>query len=150
MRVHRGYATQAAKSISPAVPHHLFDILDPTEIFTAGDYARRATAALSEIAARGKTPVLAGGTGLYLRALIDGLAPAPQRNSDLRARLVKCDAGYLHRLLMRLDGVTASKIHPNDKPKTVRAIEVCLEARRPMSHVWADGRQGLEGFDVTK
>jgi len=150
LQVYRGFNIGTAKDIPKSVPHHLFDILDPTEVFTAGDYARRATLVLAEIAARGKTPVLVGGTGLYLRALIDGLSPAPLRNVELRARLDQRDATRLHRLLRRLDAVTAGRIHPNDKPKTIRAIEVCLESRQPMSRVIAEERQRLEGFDVVK
>jgi len=150
LQVYRGFDIGTAKEIPRGVPHHLFDILDPTEVFTAGDYARRATLVLEDIAARGKTPVLAGGTGLYLRALIDGLSPAPLRNKELRSRLELRDATRLHRLLRRLDAVTAERIHPNDKPKTIRAIEVCLEARQPMSRVIAEKRQRLTGFDVVK
>lgn len=150
LQVYRGFDIGTAKEIPRGVPHHLFDILDPTEVFTAGDYARRAAPVLEEIAARGKTPILTGGTGLYLRALIDGLSPAPLRNEALRARLEKRSATHLHRLLTRLDRATALRIHPNDKPKTIRAVEVCVEARQPMSRVIAEDRQRLTGFDVVK
>ncbi len=154
MQVYRGFNIGTAKDMRPGVAHHLFDILDPMldpiAVCTAGDYARRATRVLHDIASRGNTPVVVGGTGLYLRALIDGLAPAPLRNQALRAKLDMRDAARLHRVLTRLDRATAERIHPNDKSKTIRAIEVCLEARRPMSHVLADGRRPLEGFDVLK
>src|SRR5205823_2356941 len=88
------------------VPHHLIDIVDPDEIFTAGDFARRATSALREISARNHLPVVAGGTGFYLRALLDGLFTGPTRDDDLRARLTLRQArrsGSLHRLLCRFD-----------------------------------------------
>jgi len=150
LQIYRGFDIGTAKTIAPGVAHHLFDILDPTEDFTAGEYARRATAVVTEIAARRKTPVLVGGTGFYLRALLEGLAPAPERNQELRERLDRRDGARLHRLLSRLDPAVAGRIHPNDKPKIIRALEVCLEARRPMSQVWAEGRRGLAGFSVVK
>jgi len=132
------------------VAHHLFDILEPTEVFTAGDYARRATEVVTEIAARRRTPVLVGGTGFYLRALLQGLSLAPERNEPLRARLDQRTPDRLHGLLRRLDPAAAGRIHPNDKPKIIRALEVCVEARRPMSRVWSEGRHGLAGFSVVK
>jgi tRNA dimethylallyltransferase len=150
LQIYRGFDIGTAKTIAPGVAHHLFDILEPTELFTAGEYARRATAVVTEIAARGRTPVLVGGTGFYLRALLDGLAPAPERNDPLRERLGRRTGPRLHRLLQRFDPAVAERIHPNDKPKLIRALEVCVEARRPMSDVWAEGRQGLAGFSVVK
>jgi tRNA dimethylallyltransferase len=150
LQIYRGFDIGTAKTIAPGVAHHLFDILDPTEDFTAGEYARRATAVVTEIAARGKTPLLVGGTGFYLRALLEGLAPAPERNQKLRERLDRRDGARLHRLLSRLDPAVAGRIHPNDKPKVIRALEVCVETRRPMSQVWAEGRRGLAGFSVVK
>jgi tRNA dimethylallyltransferase len=150
LQVYRGFDIGTAKTIAPGMAHHLFDILDPTEDFTAGEYARRAAAVVTAIAARGKTPVLVGGTGFYLRALLEGLAAAPERNQELRERLDRRDGAHLHRLLSRLDPAVAGRIHPNDKPKMIRALEVCLETRRPISQVWAEGRQGLAGFSVVK
>ena len=114
------------------VPHHLIDVADPSEAFTAGDYSRLARAALADITARKKLPIVTGGTGLYLRALIDGLFPAPQRSEEIRTRLRTAEAAkganWLHRILTRLDPAAAQQIHPNDLPKLVRAIEVCLTA----------------------
>ena len=135
------------------VPHHLMDILDPDEIFTAGEYARRARAALAEISARGKLPVVAGGTGFYLRALFEGLFRGPARDAALRERLAARERrkpGSLHRLLRRSDAASAERIHPHDLPKTMRALEVCLLARRPVSEMFREGRDHLVGFRTLK
>jgi tRNA dimethylallyltransferase len=121
------------------LPHHLIDVVDPDQAFTAGDYSRRARAALREIVARGRVPIVTGGTGLYLRALTDGLFAGPTRHEDLRKRLRRSaerhGSAWLHRLLTRLDANSASRIHANDAPKLIRALEVCLAARQPMSQV---------------
>ena len=134
------------------VPHHAIDILDPDEPSTAGDYARAARVALGEIKARGRLPIVTGGTGLYLRALLEGLAPAPPRDEDLRERLreraERRGTEYLHRLLKRLDPVAAAAIHPNDVPKMIRSVEVTLAGRRPQSEQWQAGRHRLQGFRV--
>ena len=108
------------------VPHHLFDIADLTEAVTAGDYARRARAVLAEIAGRGRLAIVVGGTGLYLRALLEGLFPGPPRSEELRRRLrelaAEKGAGRLHGLLRRMDPAAAAKIHANDLPKLIRAL----------------------------
>lgn len=139
------------------VPHHLFDIAALDETVTAGDYARRARAVLAEIAARGKLPIVVGGTGLYLRALLEGLFPGPPRSEDLRQRLRaraaksgKSGSKYLHRLLKRLDPAAAAKIHAHDAPKLIRAIEVCLESRQKMTELWQRGREPLTGFRILR
>ena len=137
------------------VPHHLLDVAEPNEPFTAGDYARQARAVICEIASRGRLPIVVGGTGLYLRALLEGLFPGPQRCEDLRERLRSRAAGrgspYLHRMLARLDPQAAAKIHANDLPKIVRAIEVCLASHAPMSELWKErGRDPLKGFHVLR
>jgi len=150
LQVYRGFDIGTAKVIDEKVPHHLFDILSPSDLFTAGEYARRAAAVIAEIASRGKTPVLAGGTGFYLRALLEGLAPAPERNERLREKLEARYPRRLHRLLKRLDPAAAARIHPHDKPKLIRAIEVCVATRRRVTDVLAEGRRGLTGFTVTK
>jgi len=132
--------------------HHLIDIADPDEPFTAGKYSRRARAALGEITARGNLPIVTGGTGLYLRALIDGIFAGPGRQEDLRARLQKGHArhgaGWLHRMLGRLDPVSAERIHANDTAKLIRAIEVCVAAGKPMSDVQT--RDPLQGFRILR
>ena len=137
-----------------AVPHHLIDVADPDKEFTAGEYARVARAALREITSRGKLPIVVGGTGLYLRALLEGLFAGPQRAEELRERLrtraEKRGAEYLHRILARLDANAAKLIHPNDSPKVIRAVEVCLGARQPMTEAWKQGRNPLEGYRVLR
>jgi tRNA dimethylallyltransferase len=135
------------------VPHHLIDILDPDEIFTAGEYARLGRAVLSEISSRDRLPVVAGGTGFYLRALLEGLFRGPARDTILRERLgarERKKPGSLHRLLRRFDAVAAARIHPNDVPKVMRALEVYLLARRPVTEMFSEGRDGLVGFRTLK
>jgi tRNA dimethylallyltransferase len=121
------------------IPHHLIDIVNPDQPFTAGEYSRRARAALHDIASRGKLPIVTGGTGLYLRALTEGLFAGPARHEDLRVRLRRSadrhKATWLHKLLTRLDPASAARIHANDTPKLIRAIEVCLASRQPMSQI---------------
>ena len=136
------------------LPHHMIDVVDPTEAFTAGDYSRQARAILDEIAARGRVPIVSGGTGLYLRALIDGLFAGPQRSESLRERLKLSDKkhgpGWLFNLLLRLDAKSAERIHANDKPKLIRALEICISARQPMSQAWEQGREALKGFRILR
>lgn len=143
--------TQAERA---AVPHHMIDVASPTESFTAGAYARQARAAVRDIAAEGKLPIVVGGTGLYLRALLDGLFPGPERSEDIRARLLAKESsrgkGYLHRLLRRMDAAAAANIHANDTPKIVRAVEVCLAGREKMSELWKQGRDPLSGFRIIR
>ncbi len=135
-------------------PHHLLDVFSPTDAVTAGDYARRARAVISDIAQRGKLPIVAGGTGLYLRALLEGLFAGPPRSEELRARLrtdaEEKGAEHLHEMLLRLDPAAAAKIHVNDVPKPIRAIEVAMTARRPMTEMWQEGRDALTGFRVLR
>jgi tRNA dimethylallyltransferase len=136
------------------VPHHLLDLYDPTEACTAGDYARHARAVLASLAERNTLPILAGGTGLYARALLDGLFPAPQRDPVLRdllrTRAEKRGPAHLHRTLERLDAKAAALIHANDIPKVIRAIEVSLAARRPITEQWQGGRDALTGYRVLR
>jgi tRNA dimethylallyltransferase len=153
--VYRGMDLGSAKP-TPAErardPHHLIDVSNPDEPYTAGTYSRKARAALREIAARGHLPIVTGGTGLYLRALTEGLFAGPARHEDLRDRLrhsaQKHDPAWLHRILARLDAPTAMRIHANDTPKLIRAIEVSLAGRKPMSEQLA--RDPLTGFRLLR
>lgn len=134
------------------IPHHLLDIALPNQVFTAGDYARCARDAVREIAGRGRLPIVAGGAGFYLRALIDGLPLAPSRDECLRRNLQEREdrrPASLYRLLRRFDPVAARRIHPNDVQKLIRAVEVCLLARRPLSSLAAE-RSPLTGFSILK
>ncbi len=153
--VYRGMnlgTAKPAKEERARLPHHLIDIAGPDQPFTAGEYSRRARAALREIAARGRLPIVTGGTGLYLRALTEGLFAGPERHEELRQRLQrsrqKRGSAWLHRLLTRLDPASAERIHLNDTPKLIRAIEVCLAAHRPMSEVLT--RDPLTGFRLLR
>jgi tRNA dimethylallyltransferase len=134
------------------LPHHLIDVADPDKPFTAGDYSRQARAALREIAVRGRLPIVTGGTGLYLRALTNGLFAGPARQDNLRERMKRSHQrhgdAWLHRLLNRLDPVSAARIHAHDAPKLIRAIEVCLATRKPMSQILA--RDPLTGFRLLR
>jgi tRNA dimethylallyltransferase len=158
--VYRGMDLGSAKPTGEErarLPHHLVDVADPDQPFTAGEYSRRARAALRQIAGRNRLPIVTGGTGLYLRALTDGLFAGPQRQQKLRARLecsrAKHKEDWLHRLLGRLDPASARRIHANDTPKLIRAIEVCLAARKPLSEVLGDkvlARDPLTGFRLLR
>ncbi len=136
------------------VPHHLVDVVSPAQQFTAGDYSRLARRALQEITSRNRLPIVVGGTGLYLRALLEGLFSGPPRSDELRQRLRERAAdrgpGYLHRLLARLDPVAARTIHANDVAKMVRALEVSITARQPMTEMWRQGRDPLTGFRILR
>lgn len=135
-------------------PHHLFDVIDPAQYITAGEYARQARQVLAEINLRHRLPIVVGGTGLYLRALLEGLFPGPQRWEELRERLRESAAtrgsDHLHRILWRLDRDAAEKVHANDIPKLIRAIEVCVASRRKMSELWRQGRDPLCGFRILR
>jgi tRNA dimethylallyltransferase len=142
------------------VPHHLFDVVEATGYITAGEYARQARQVVRKISARKRLPIVVGGTGLYLRAFLDGLFPGPGRSEDLRDRLRERATSrgpeYLHKILLRLDRGAAEKIHANDTPKVIRAIEVCLTSRekgsrQKMSELWRQqGRDPLRGFRILR
>ncbi|HEV2280034.1 MAG TPA: tRNA (adenosine(37)-N6)-dimethylallyltransferase MiaA, partial [Acidobacteriaceae bacterium] len=136
------------------VPHHLIDVLPPSEFCTAGDYSRLARQTIAEITARHCMPIVTGGTGLYLRALLDGLFAGPQRSEDIRNRLrdsaERRGPAWLHRILKRLDPAAAQRIHINDHPKLIRAIEVCLAVGKPLTSVWQSGRDPLTGYRILR
>jgi tRNA dimethylallyltransferase len=136
------------------IRHHMIDIVSPDETCTAGDYSRQAREALTGITERGHMPIVAGGTGLYLRALIDGLFPAPPQKPGQRERLRKLAStrgtAYLHRILTRLDATAAAAIHVNDVPKIIRAIEVSLAPEGPLTQQWQKGRDALTGYRILR
>jgi tRNA dimethylallyltransferase len=153
--VYRGMELGTAKPTPEErarVPHHLIDVANPDEPFTAGAYMKAGRAALGEISARKRLPIVTGGTGLYLRALTEGLFAGPAQQQELRSRLRRSadrrGSAWLHRILARLDPVSAARIHANDTPKLIRAIEVCLAGRKPMSEVM--GRDPLTGFRLLR
>lgn len=135
------------------IPHHMIDIANPDAVFTAGDFASAGRVVLHDVAGRERLPVVTGGTGFYLRALLEGLAPGPPRDETLRSRLQAREAGrpgLVHRLLRRIDPPTAARIHPNDTPKVIRALEICISARKTATEVFAAGRDSLDGFRALK
>jgi tRNA dimethylallyltransferase len=141
------------------IPHHLLDCVDPLADVSAGEYARQARRILREIVLRERhLPIVSGGTGLYLRALLEGLFPGPQRSEELRIKLrnrvQKNGTEHLHRILRRLDSSAANRIHANDVPKVIRAIEVCLASRQSsrqnMTELWQQGREPLHGFRILR
>ena len=156
-QVYRHFDIGTAK-VPPAqqqgIPHHLVDLIEPQEVFTAGEYRRRALDALANVRQRGKLPILTAGTGLYLRALLEGLADAPTRSEELRDRLrAKVQtrgSGHLHRLLNRLDREAAVRIAPRDTQKIIRAIEMRILAGKAVGEIHRSGRSALQGYAVTK
>jgi tRNA dimethylallyltransferase len=134
LQLYRGFDVATAK-LPPAqrrgVPHHLIDVLDPGDVYSAGDYARDARRVIGEISARGNLPIVAGGTGFYLRALLDGLPALPPRDPRIRERLASSETPRLHRILERLDPRAAQRIHPRDRQKLIRAVEIRILTRHP-------------------
>jgi tRNA dimethylallyltransferase len=136
------------------IAHHLVDLVEPEELFTAGEYRRQALLVLAEVSERGKLPILTAGSGLYLRALLEGLADAPERSEELRGRLRRKaqlrGPEHLHRVLRRLDPAIAARIAPRDTQKVIRAIEMRILAGKPVGEIHRAGRGGLQGYDVQK
>jgi len=157
VQLYRGFDVGSGKlplAERRGVAHHLLDCLEPADVFTAGDYRREALKVLADLRGRAKLPIFVGGTGLYLRALLEGLFEGPVRSEALRERLralvERRGREFLHRLLARLDRSAAARIQPRDTQKLIRAVEVCILARQPLSALQARGRAGLEGYRVTK
>ena len=134
------------------IPHHLIDIAEPTEVYTAAQFARDAERTIRDVHARGRVPMLVGGTGLYYRALTRGLFPGPGADDDLRARLDRIadrrGAERLHRLLQRVDAASAARIMPRDRQRLVRALEVYLKTGRPLTAHFAETRSPIADCDV--
>ena len=143
--VFRGFdigTDKVAEDDRRGIPHHLIDIADPTEEYTAAHYARDASAVIRDIHARQRLPVLVGGTGFYYRALTRGLFPGPGRDADLRGRLERVAARRgpeaLHRMLQRVDAESALRIQPRDVKRMVRALEVYFLTGRPLTDHFAE------------
>lgn len=140
-QVYRGMDIGTAKPTAAereGVPHHLFDIRDPDQQLSAAEWTRLADAAIAEISARGKVPLLTGGSGFYLRALLYGLFEAPEVDPDVKARLdaaARTDEGFaaLRRRLEEVDPAAAAKIHANDRFRTLRALEIFESSGERMS-----------------
>ncbi len=152
--VYRGFDIGTDKVPEPerrGIPHHLVDVAEPTEVYTAARYARDAASAVREIHARGRLPVLAGGTGFYYRALTRGLFPGPGRDPRLRARLQLVErrrgAGFLHRMVARVDPGSAARIQPRDIVRLVRALEVYFLTGRPLTAHFAETVSPLPGCE---
>lgn len=136
------------------IAHHLTDLVEPDQVFTAGEYRRQALKALEELRQRGKVPVITAGTGLYLRALLEGLAEAPARSEELRERLRRRarerGGEHLHRILRRLDAEASARIAPRDTQKVIRAIEMRILTGEPVGEIHRAGREPLRGYRVIK
>jgi tRNA dimethylallyltransferase len=156
-QVYRGFDIGTAKPTREerrGVAHHLVDLVDATELFTAAEYRRRALEILADLHHRGRLPIFTAGTGLYLRALLAGLSDAPARSSALRERLdasvARRGVTHLHRLLKRVDPAAAECIFPQDRQKLVRAIEIRFLAGKPLAEVYRAGRDSLAGYAPLK
>ncbi len=134
------------------VPHHMVDVAEPTEEYSAARYAREAAAVIRDITARGKVPILVGGTGLYYRAVTRGFFPGPSRNVALRSRLERIadrrGPERLHLLLARVDPASAQRIQPRDRKRLIRALEVYLLTGRPLTEHFAATESPLPEYDV--
>ncbi len=153
--VYRGFDIGTDKvpaSQQGGVPHHLVDVADPTEEYSAARYAREAAAAIRGITARGRLPILVGGTGLYYRALTRGFFPGPARDTALRSRLDRIAARRgpesLHRWLRRVDPASAERIQPRDQKRLVRALEVYCLTGRPLTDHFAETVSPLPEYAV--
>lgn len=150
MQVYRGMNIGTDKPSAAArrrIRHHLLDILDPAEEFSAYEFRRLALEALEDIVRRGKIPIVAGGTGLYVKALLDGISPQPGKNEEVRRGLLQKAASEgldaLHARLARIDPVVARRVHPHDEKRIVRALEVHEISGRRLSD-WESETTGLD------
>ncbi len=134
------------------IPHHLIDVVEPHETYSAARYAADAAQAARDITARGRVPILVGGTGFYYRALVRGLFPGPAGDPALRARIDRVaerrGVEFLHRWLSRVDPVSAQRIQPRDQKRLQRALEVYLLTGKPLTAHFADTRSPLEGWSI--
>jgi tRNA dimethylallyltransferase len=134
------------------IPHHLIDIADPTEVYTAAQFAKDAERVIRAVHARGRLPILVGGTGFYYRALVRGLFPGPAADAPMRARLDRIAARRgperLHRLLQRVDPASAARIMPRDQKRLVRALEVYFTTGRALTEHFGETRSLIADCDV--
>jgi tRNA dimethylallyltransferase len=154
--VYRGFDIGTDKVPAAArqgIPHHLIDVADPLEEYSAARYAREAAAAIRDITARGRLPILVGGTGLYYRSLTRGFFPGPSRDVALRARLERIadrkGPARLHVLLGRVDAESARRIQPPDRKRLIRALEVYVLTGRALTAHFADTQSLLPDYRVT-
>jgi len=153
--VYRGFDIGTDK-IAPGdrrgIPHHLIDIVEPTGDYTAAQYAREAAGVIRDVHARGRLPILAGGTGFYFRALTRGLFPGPGRDAALRRRLESIaerrDVTFLHRMLEKVDPASALRIQPRDLKRLVRALEVFFLTGRPLTSHFAETASPIPDVEV--
>ena len=135
------------------VPHYLVDVAEPTEQYSAARYADEAAAAIQRITDAGRVPILVGGTGLYYRALTQGLFPGPGRDEVLRARLTgsawRHGPGWLHRMVAKVDPASAQRIKPADERRLIRALEVFFLTKRPLTDHFAENQYPLRDYRVT-
>jgi tRNA dimethylallyltransferase len=155
LQVYRGMEIGSAKPSAAdraLVPHHLIDVAEPAEGFTAAEYSRRAREAVRAITGRGRLPLVVGGSGLYLRALVSGLFEGPSRDEALRGRLEAIADRFgdarLHRLLKRVDPAAAARIEVRDRIRVVRALEVFRATGRSLTQHHGAGASPLAGYDV--
>jgi tRNA dimethylallyltransferase len=153
--VYRGFDIGTDK-VPPAdqrgIPHHLIDIVEPTAIYTAAQYGRDAADVIRQILARGRVPIVVGGTGFYYRALTRGIFPGPGRDEALRARLVaiaeRRGVEHLWRMVRRVDPASALRIQPRDRVRLVRALEVYFLTGRPLTSHFSETRAALDFCEV--
>lgn len=157
LQVYRGFDLGTAKPTAEDqrwVPHHLIDILEPTESYSAGEFARQARSAVAEIRSRQRIPLILGGSGLYVRALIDGISPIPPTSPEvrqrLRQRLENEGLENLRQELTELDGATASRLGAGDTQRILRALEVALSTGRPLSSWVAESPKGSGGLAAVR
>jgi tRNA dimethylallyltransferase len=155
LQLYRGFDVGTAKvpvSERRGIPHHMIDVLDPQQGYSAGEYARLAREAIAGVSERGRVPVIVGGTGFYLRAVLNGLPPLPMRDRDLRLRLSDREtrrAGSLHHILTRIDPDAAQRIHVRDTQKLIRALEIRLLTSAPLpSTASAEPLQGYTSIKI--
>jgi tRNA dimethylallyltransferase len=152
-QIYRGMdigAAKASKDEQAQIRHHLIDVQDPDRDFSAGDYQRIAREAVKEITARGKLPIIAGGSGFYLRALIDGLFEGPERSEELRARMRRIierkGSAILHKALQKVDPQSAARIAAADADRIIRAYEVYFSTGKPISWWHQNPRDAFAGY----